>query len=127
MRKPLPFSFISADAVQDWLARQAPVKSVEGPAEAPAKRTEVNWRGQRLVLGWITPRSHPFCNKCERVRLDARGRLRRCLMDPQFLELGSILQQGGREDAAEAYAAYLSGKHAPKTMESLSAMNLIGG
>ena len=119
--------FISADVVQDWLAQQTAVASAEGPAEAPAKRTEVNWRGKKVAVGWITPRSHPFCDRCERIRLDARGRLRRCLMDPQFMELGSILQQKGEAGAADAFAAYLSGKHAPKTMESTSAMNLIGG
>lgn len=119
--------FIAADDVHGWLEQQAEVKAIAGPAEAPARRTEVEWRGSRVVVGWITPRSHPFCDRCERVRLDARGRLRRCLMDPHFLELGSILQQEGRERAAESFAGYMAGKHAPEAMESVSAMSLIGG
>lgn len=119
--------FVPADLVQQWIARNAEVSPMDGPVGAPAKLIEVNWRGKNIVVGWITPRSHPFCNQCERIRLDARGRLRRCLMDPNYLELGSILQSADQQRAAEAYVGYMTGKHAPETMESLSAMNLIGG
>jgi cyclic pyranopterin phosphate synthase len=119
--------FIAADDVREWMERHADVKSIAGPADAPARRTEVTWRGTKLVVGWITPRSHPFCSRCERVRLDARGRLRRCLMDPQFLELASILQCQGPETAADTFDTYLARKRPPDAMESVSAMNLIGG
>jgi cyclic pyranopterin phosphate synthase len=119
--------YVPADTVLQWLERNAPVESAEGPAGAPAKLTEVNWRGRPVVVGWITPRSHPFCNRCERVRLDARGRLRRCLMDPQYLELGGLLQRMGEQRAGEEFRAYMTGKRAPAAMESFVAMSLIGG
>lgn len=119
--------FVPADQVRQALAQTAEVRPMDGPPGAPAKLTEIIWHGKKIVVGWITPRSHPFCNQCERVRLDARGRLRRCLMDPNYLELGSILERGDKQSAAEAFAGYMTGKHAPETMEIASAMNLIGG
>lgn len=119
--------FIPADDVRQWLEARAELKSVAGPAEAPARRTEVCWRGARMTVGWITPRSHPFCSRCERVRMDARGRLRRCLMDAQFLNLASILQGQGAQAAADCFDQYLAGKRAPDAMESGNAMSLIGG
>ncbi len=119
--------FIAADEVCRWLDAQAEAKPIAGPSEAPARRTELVWRGAKVVVGWITPRSHPFCSRCERVRLDARGRLRRCLMDAHFLELASILQRQGSCLAADSFDEYMAGKRAPESMETVSAMSLIGG
>ncbi len=94
---------------------------------ASARRTLVDWRGRRLTVGWITPRSQPFCERCDRLRMDARGRLRRCLMDPEQLDLVRTL---GATDAGEAlreFNSYLAGKHPPLTMDHDLAMSQIGG
>ena len=105
--------FISADEARAWLAQRAQIEDVPPRMQAPARRTHVQWRGAQLTVGWITPRSHPFCGSCDRVRLDARGRLRRCLMDPNFLDLASILQRQGGHGAFQAFGDYMAGKRPP--------------
>ncbi|HKS72738.1 MAG TPA: GTP 3',8-cyclase MoaA [Terriglobales bacterium] len=118
--------FVAATRVQIWLAEQGrllPNLSVE---PGPARLSRVLWRGVSVKVGWITPRSHPFCHSCNRLRLDARGRLFRCLMDSSSFNLRSALH-GGDRAAEQELAAYLAGKVAPQAMEQANAMNLIGG
>jgi GTP 3',8-cyclase len=116
--------FISADEVRCRLA--AEIIPFEEQNAAPARRTLVAWRGVWMIVGWITPRSRPFCSRCDRLRLDARGRLRRCLMDPRQLDLDRLLKTGG-EPAEASFASYLAGKIPPSGMDSLLAMSQIGG
>lgn len=118
--------FVAATRVQIWLAEQGrllPNLSVE---PGPARLSRVSWRGVSVKVGWITPRSYPFCDSCDRLRLDARGRLYRCLMDSSYFDLGTALHRGNGT-AEEGLAAYLAGKVAPQAMEQANAMNLIGG
>jgi len=117
---------VTADEVQRWLGEHTPIRPLPGPAAAPARRTLVRWSGHDLAVGWITPVSCAFCAACERLRLDARGRLLRCLMDPLPLPLRGLLARG-EEVAAHALASYLAGKRPPAAMSSDRAMRAIGG
>ncbi|NOZ78692.1 MAG: radical SAM protein [Acidobacteria bacterium] len=117
---------VRAFTVQAWLERRTLVEPVAGPPSAPARRTRIRWRGREVTVGWITPQSRPFCAACNRLRLDARGRLRRCLMDPRPLELAQLLA----EDAAAARRrldAYLDGKRPPAGMNTRLPMVAVGG
>ena len=117
---------VPAAAVQTWLEEVTPVEAVPGPPSAPARRTRLRWRGKSLTVGWITPQSHPFCSSCNRLRLDARGRLRRCLMDPLPLELARGLEES--EAAARIrLRAYLAGKQPPAGMNTHLPMVAVGG
>ncbi len=117
---------VPAATVQDWLGNLTTVEPVPGPPSAPARRTRLRWRGKSLTVGWITPQSHPFCASCNRLRLDARGRLRRCLMDPVPLELARLL--AGDEGAARIkLRAYLAGKQPPAGMNTHLPMVAVGG
>jgi hypothetical protein len=51
--------FISVDEVCKGLS--AEILPADEQSPAPARRTLVNWRGALVKVGWITPRSHPFC------------------------------------------------------------------
>ena len=114
--------YISVDEVCHKLGLAASVVT----QSAPARQLLLNWHGVALRTGWITPRSHPFCARCDRLRMDARGRLRRCLMDPRTLDLRSILSNMPSLAPLEL-SAYLAAKHAPKTMDNELAMIQIGG
>jgi cyclic pyranopterin phosphate synthase len=118
--------FVAATRVQIWLAEQGRLMPTFLVDQGPARLSRVSWRGVIVNVGWITPRSHPFCESCDRLRLDARGRLYRCLMDPHYFSLGEVMQRGDRT-AEEQLAVYLAAKSAPQTMEQASAMSLIGG
>ncbi len=117
---------VRASIVQAWLERLTPVAPVPGPPSTPARRTRLCWRGGDLTVGWITPQSHPFCSSCNRLRLDARGRLRRCLMDPAPLDLAR-LAACHEDEARTQLRAYLDGKRAPRGMQMRLPMAAVGG
>jgi cyclic pyranopterin phosphate synthase len=117
--------YVSVDEVCKGLG--AEILPAEEQTRAPARRTVMNWRGTLLTVGWITPRSHPFCNHCERLRMDARGRIRRCLMDPATLDLPHVLGTMDSLAAQQEFQSYLAGKVPPRAMDSPFAMSQIGG
>ncbi len=117
--------FVSADEVRSGL--NAEIEAVNELSNAPAQRTLVHWRGEKLTVGWVTPRSHPFCSSCERLRLDARGQIRRCLMDPATLDLSRVLGALDTASAKQEFDKYFAGKQPPLMMDSSFAMNQIGG
>jgi cyclic pyranopterin phosphate synthase len=93
--------------------------------------TEVAWAEREYVsadeVRWITPRSRPFCDSCSRLRLDARGRVRRCLMDPVRFDLAGLLETTIEPEVRSRLHAYLAGKTASSAMESDLPMVSMGG
>lgn len=118
--------FVSVDEVKRWLGEQTSISPVTTPAGVPAQLSQLRWNGRLVRVGWIAPRSHPFCGSCERVRLDCRGTLRRCLMDTALLDLVR-LRRAGDSNAANVVGRYMAAKFAPEGMESESMMSQIGG
>jgi cyclic pyranopterin phosphate synthase len=100
---------------------------IQNETRASARRTIMDWRGAPVTVGWITPRSHPFCARCDRLRMDARGRLRRCLMDPEQLDLARLLHSTDPAVARREFDIYAAGKVPPRAMDSAFAMSQIGG
>lgn len=119
--------FVSVDRVKEWLEEKTTMLPFPSRADTPAKLTRILWAGKWLTVGWIAPRSHPFCGACERIRLDSLGRLRRCLMDSRVLDLARLRHSEGDDGAATALRAYLAGKRAPNEMDSEHMMSQIGG
>lgn len=117
--------FVSVDEVCEGLG--AEIHPIEEESRASARRTVMNWRGALISVGWITPRSHPFCSRCDRLRMDARGQLRRCLMDPAQLDLAQLLSRMDGESAKLNFNSYVAGKVPPLTMDNALAMSQIGG
>jgi cyclic pyranopterin phosphate synthase len=117
---------VSVEEVMGWLATRSPLTEVDTPASAPARQVLLHWNGIALRVGWIAPRSRPFCDACERLRMDSRGRLRRCLMDPVTLDLPKLRKQT-LAAALEEFRAYMAGKQPPPAMDSNTTMNQIGG
>ncbi len=118
--------FVPVTEVWKWLEARTTLVALRTPVSTPGKQTKMQWGSTPLVVGWIAPRSHPFCSRCERIRLDSRGRLRRCLMDPTTLDVWH-LRHASEPDAVDHLYRYLAGKHAPKLMDSECAMSQIGG
>lgn len=118
--------FISVDEVKAWVSDHANLSPITTPAGTPAQMSKLQWRDRYVSVGWIAPRTHPFCGSCERVRLDCRGRLRRCLMDSSLLDLVSLRGKGDRS-ATEAVSRYMAAKFAPNGMDSEYMMSQIGG
>lgn len=119
--------YVAASRVQLWLSTQGWFQPSFCGECGPARSWLVSWRGVNVNVGWITPRSEPFCQGCDRLRLDARGRLYRCLMDAKFLDLRAALGELNDSKAEEQLFVYLAGKLPPRFMDNTNAMNLIGG
>lgn len=119
--------FVSVSEVREWLQNIADVFPMKSSPGTPAKLSLVTWRGVPMKVGWIAPRSHPFCSACDRLRMDSRGRLRRCLMDPTTLDLAQIRRAQGEHAAAAALFEYLLAKRPPNLMDVEHAMSEIGG
>lgn len=117
--------FVSVDEVCAGLGTE--IVPVKDQTRAPARRTLLNWRGTLVKVGWITPRSHPFCAQCERLRMDARGQLRRCLMDPKTFDLPHVLETMTGLAVRQEFQSYIAGKLPPLAMDSSFAMSQIGG
>jgi cyclic pyranopterin phosphate synthase len=60
-------------------------------------------------VGVISPLSHDYCERCNRVRLTADGRLRLCLFGDQHVDLRTPLRSGAStEEIAGLLTASMS-------------------
>jgi cyclic pyranopterin phosphate synthase len=119
--------FVSAEKVRGWLERRAELAECLSIAPGPARSTRLLWNGVVVDVGWITPRSRPFCDACARLRLDAKGRVRRCLMDPVRFNLAELLETTDGTEVGRRLREYLAGKVASSAMESNLPMVSMGG
>lgn len=69
--------------------------------------------GSRGSLGFISPISNHFCDRCNRLRLTAEGMLRSCLLSDRQTDLKQILRSGGSDEAIRE-AILEAIRHKPK-------------
>jgi cyclic pyranopterin phosphate synthase len=81
---------LGADAALALL-RQAFGQPAELPSTSNSRRYRFEVEGLAATVGLIAPVSHPFCAGCDRLRLDARGRLYPCLRSTEAWALGPQL------------------------------------
>ena len=88
--------FIKTDDIKEIVSRTGqltPFKSKydEGPARV---YTLEDSHGRKGSVGFISPISHHFCDKCNRLRLTSEGRLRACLLNDRETDLKALLRTG---------------------------------
>ena len=49
-------------------------------------------------IGFISALSHHFCERCNRLRLTADGRLRACLLSDRYVPLKQALRSGASDE-----------------------------
>jgi len=90
-------AYVSADDMLERIAAIGELRPVIGPAgNGPARYYA--FAGAPGAVGVITPLSHDYCERCNRVRLTADGRLRLCLFGDHALDLRSPLRSGATTD-----------------------------
>ena len=124
--------FVPTDGIRAVLEAEFLFEPSLSDARGPATVFPVQCRatGRRGTLGFISPRTHPFCDGCRRLRLTSRGELRSCLMHEQGRDLRALLRSGGGQAAlAAAVQAALASKAVGGTPPRLnrSLMAEIGG
>jgi cyclic pyranopterin phosphate synthase len=86
-------TYVSSDEILERVARIGDLAPVPGPAgNGPARYFA--FAGAPGAVGVISPLSHDYCERCNRVRLSADGRLRLCLFGDQHVDLRSPLRSG---------------------------------
>ena len=69
------------------------LEPVAGP-EGNGPATYFQFKGAAGTVGVITPMSHNYCERCNRMRLTANGRLRPCLFGELETDLRTALRAG---------------------------------
>ncbi|MEW6363020.1 MAG: GTP 3',8-cyclase MoaA [Acidobacteriota bacterium] len=84
--------------------------------------------GRSASTGFIRSVSEPFCAGCNRLRLDARGRLSPCLFAEDALDLGAMLRDGADDESLRlAVERLLAGKTPPSRAHSPRLAMSVGG
>ena len=85
--------FFSCQQVLTRLRAMSDLQPVTGPVgNGPA--TYYKFPGAKGTVGVITPMSHNFCDRCNRMRLTADGQLRPCLFGDIQTNLRDALREG---------------------------------
>jgi cyclic pyranopterin phosphate synthase len=64
--------------------------------DGPAQR--YHFEGAAGEIGFIHALSHHFCDRCNRLRLTARGQLRPCLLSDRHEDVKGIMRTGGTDE-----------------------------
>ena len=83
----------SAEIVQR-LETVAPLEASAGPARGNGPAVYRRYSGAPGSVGVITPMTHTYCERCNRVRLTADGRLRTCLFGDHEVLLRDAVRAG---------------------------------
>ncbi|MEO9170089.1 MAG: GTP 3',8-cyclase MoaA [Candidatus Baltobacteraceae bacterium] len=126
-------AYISSDEILERLGSVGELDAVDGPpGNGPARY--FSYPGARGAVGVISPLSHDYCERCNRVRLTADGRLRLCLFGEAHIDLRTPLRAGAStEEIAEIFRSSMTIKperHHLKLGEASSRMRAfseIGG
>jgi GTP 3',8-cyclase len=93
--------YVSSDEILARIAAIGRLDPVSGPSgNGPARYFA--FTGARGAVGVISPLSHDYCERCNRVRLTADGRLRLCLFGDHALDLRTPLRSGSSEQQLAA-------------------------
>jgi cyclic pyranopterin phosphate synthase len=123
--------YVPAQQVLDRLAREGDFVSVPGPeGGGPARYYRMG--DSPGTIGLIAPLSAPFCDRCNRLRVTARGQLIPCLFSPRALDLMPALDG---PDPVSALASLITDAVAAKPARygdvaepsGIRAMHIIGG
>jgi cyclic pyranopterin phosphate synthase len=76
------------------MGKLTPVRNDQN--DGPARRFRLP--GAQGEIGFISALSHHFCNRCNRLRLTADGKLRACLLSDRHEPLKDVLRNGGSDE-----------------------------
>ena len=89
-------SYVSADEILARLGENDALVPTPGPGgNGPARYFA--YPGALGAVGVISPLSHDYCERCNRVRLTADGRLRLCLFGSQEIDLRRAVRAGATQ------------------------------
>lgn len=97
------------------------------PGSATARRHRLLVNRREVTIGFITTVSEPFCDGCDRTRLDSRGRLYACLRTVHGADLLTPYRAGRIDVVREAIRREVPNKTIPPGAWPAHNMVTIGG
>ncbi|MBV9104197.1 MAG: GTP 3',8-cyclase MoaA [Candidatus Eremiobacteraeota bacterium] len=96
-------AYVSADEMLERIGKNGKLLPVTGPGgNGPARYYA--FAGAAGAVGVISPLSHDYCERCNRVRLSADGRLRLCLFGDHAIDVRTPTRAGAsREEIAAIF------------------------
>lgn len=85
---------VPSDEILTRLTEQTPLHGDAGPSAGNGPAVYYRFAGAPGTVGVITPMTHTYCDRCNRVRLTADGRLRTCLFGDHEVLLRDALREG---------------------------------
>lgn len=92
-----------------------------------AKRYMFIYEGQKIVIGLINTISEPFCESCDRLRVDSRGWLYPCLHEYEGIDLLTMMRKGEIDLAKQKILTAHMDKKSPVQEWTSRQMVRIGG
>jgi cyclic pyranopterin phosphate synthase len=87
-------AYMSSDEIMDRMSSLGELMPLEKSlSDGPARVFKLG-KDSVGTLGFISPVSHHFCDRCNRLRLTSEGRLRSCLLNDHETDLRKVLRQG---------------------------------
>ncbi len=94
-------TYVSSDEILERIAANGELRPVAGPGgNGPARYFALP--GAAGAIGVISPLSHDYCERCNRVRLTADGHLRLCLFGDHAVDLRTPLRGGATTERLAA-------------------------
>ena len=97
------------------------------PDSATAARYRFLVAGRERTVGFITTVSHPFCDRCDRLRLDSHGRIYACMRTPVGVDLLGPLRAGRIDVVRQRIRAEVPNKTIPQGVWPGHSLVTIGG
>lgn len=91
--------FISSEEIKLLIAELGALTPfARSHGEGPARMYDFQGKdGGTGSIGFISPISHHFCDKCNRLRLTSEGKLRACLLSDRETDLKTLLRNGATD------------------------------
>lgn len=94
--------YLCSDQIKERISHLGPLIPVpRSETDGPASMFRLGADAKGKV-GFISPISHHFCDRCNRLRLTSEGRLRACLLHDAETDLRAVLRQGCTDEEIRA-------------------------
>lgn len=100
---------VTSSEAMEKVSELGPLERLPFRGRGPSRNYRL--KGAPGVLGFISPMSHSFCYRCNRLRVNAVGRIRPCLFSRTSIDLGAPMRNGaGDDEIRRLFALALSSK-----------------
>ncbi|MEN2986357.1 MAG: GTP 3',8-cyclase MoaA [Thermodesulfovibrionaceae bacterium] len=120
--------FMSREEIKKKIERISKLTSVKVDKSGPAEYFTVE--NSKGLIGFISPLTTHICQRCNRLRLTADGKLRPCLFSDREIDLKSLIRAGANDSLIREMlvnAVYLKPSGISQNAHPLKAMSMIGG